>query len=161
MTKLIYNYDEDGFYTSSSKATIDPLESKYQKCNVYLLPRNATFSKVLPDKKDKLIKWDKINGKWFYEDIKKNILNKTNNIKSQEEKIAELKDKAIHIILSYLSLTDWYIIREYEQPNSCPKQIKENRIIARKQINKIKQISGFKESNLIEINYPFKVKINL
>ena len=159
MTKKIYNYDNNGYYTLTNEANIDPLESKKRNKNIYLLPKNATFAKVLPSKKDKLIKWNKNNSEWFYEDIlenqKKNEVNET-----EEEKTKRLRSNALSVRLSYLQSTDWYVLREYDQPDSYPTEVKKRRILARNQINEIEKILTLEEANSIAVNYPFKVKIN-
>ena len=38
---------------------------------------------------------------------------------------------------SYLFLTDWYVAREIDEPNSYPQSIKDKRILARQEINNI------------------------
>lgn len=151
MTKLIYNYNQDGYYISTNQADIDPLESKRQGKDIYLLPKNATFEEVIAAKEDKLIKWN--NNQWFYEDIIPEI--KEEIIETIEEKIAKLKNIALINRKSYLSLTDWYILREYDQRDSYPEEVKENRILARFQINQIENISTLEKAESIEQDYIF------
>jgi hypothetical protein len=155
MTKLIYNYDQDGYYISTSKSNIDPLESKKQKRNIYLLPQNATFSTILPIQENKLIKWDRKNSSWLYEDIIKNNESTNQTLETDEEKVKKLKDHEIQIRLSYLSLTDWYILREYDQKDSYPEEVRGKRVIVREQINEIEKVSSLKDANLIAANHPF------
>lgn len=160
MTQIIYNFDEEGYFTGKSKANIDPLETKIKKKDIYLLPRNATFTKTPKPQENKRIKWDKNNQKWIYENIK--ILeNPQEEIESESNKIKRLKNKAIFIRSSYLQTTDWYILRELDNPNSYPNEVKKKRILARNQINEIEKILTLEEANSIAVNYPFKVKINL
>lgn len=160
MTKTIYNFDDEGYFTDKSEANIDPLETKVQKKNIYLLPRNSTFIKTPEPQENKRIKWDKDNQKWIHEDIK--ITEESeNNIETESDKIKRLKTQAILIRSSYLQTTDWYVLREYDQPNSYPAEVKEKRVIARNQINEIEKILTLEEANSILVNYPFKVKINL
>lgn len=160
MTKIIYNFDEEGYFADKSEANIDPLETKAQKKNIYLLPRNSTFIKTPEPQENKRIKWDQDNQKWIHEDIK--IPEETEEeIESEPDKIKRLKIQAISIRNSYLQTTDWYVLREYDQPNSYPTEVKEKRILARNQINEIEKILTLEEANSITVNYPFKVKINL
>ena len=91
MTQIIYNFDEEGYFTGKSKANIDPLETKIKKKDIYLLPRNATFTKTPKPQENKRIKWDKNNQKWIYEDIK--ILENP-----QEEIESELGDVLFSIV---------------------------------------------------------------
>ena len=159
MTKILYNFDNDGYFTDKSEANIDPLETKKQKKNIYLLPRNATFTKTPKPQENKRIKWDKNNQKWIYEDIK--IPEKPQEeIESESDKIKRLKNKAIFIRSSYLQITDWYILREFDNPNSYPNEVKKKRILARNQINEIEKISNLKKASSIEEKYPFKNEIN-
>jgi hypothetical protein len=159
MTQIIYNFDEEGYFTGKSEANIDPLETKIKKKNIYLLPRNATFTKTLKLKENTRVRWDKNNQKWIYEDIK--IPEKPKEeVESESDKIDRLKNKAIFIRSSYLQTTDWYILREFDNPNSYPNEVKKKRILARNQINEIEKISNLKEASSIEENYPFKNEIN-
>ena len=59
MSKLIYNYDELGFYVGSSRARLDPRASKVKGKDVYLIPRNAT---AIPVPSERLANGD---GYWF------------------------------------------------------------------------------------------------
>jgi len=159
MTQIIYNFDDEGYFTDKSEANIDPLETKAQKKNIYLLPRNATFIKTPEPQENKRIKWDKDNQKWIHEDIK--IPEESeNDIETESDKIKRLKIEAVSIRNSYLQTTDWYVLRECDQPNSYPTEVKEKRILARNQINEIEKISNLKEASSIEENYPFKNEIN-
>jgi len=158
MTQIIYNFDEEGYFTGKSKANIDPLETKVKKKNIYLLPRNATFIKAPKPQENKRIRWNKDNQKWFHEDIKIPE-DPEEKIETESDKIRRLKNHAISIRNSYLQTTDWYALREYDQPNSYPTKVKEKRILARSQINEIEKISNLKEASSIEINYPFKDEI--
>ena len=156
MTKLIYNYDQDAYYLGSQKADLDPLESKIQKQDIHLLPGNATFTQMnLKPKENKRIKW---NGqKWIYEDLPPA---KTEIIPTDEEQIDQLKNTAIGIRRSYLYSTDWYILREYDQPDSYPENIKSKRILVRKQINEIESIDQLLDAQNIEKNHKFLTNTN-
>ena len=160
MTQIIYNFDEEGYFTGKSKANIDPLETKIKKKDIYLLPRNATFTKTPKPQENRRIKWDKNNQKWIYEDIKVPEKPKE-EAESESDKIERLKNMAVFIRSSYLQTTDWYILRELDNPNSYPNEVKKKRILARNQINEIEKISNLKEASSIEENYPFKNEINL
>ena len=41
---LVYKFDEKGLFVGSEETELDPLESKIQGKEIYLLPPNATFS---------------------------------------------------------------------------------------------------------------------
>lgn len=153
MAKIIYNYDQEGYYIGSQEADINPLETKIKKQNIYLLPANATFTKMnLKVVENKKIKWDKT--KWIYEDLEPI---EAEPKPTDEEKIDQLKNEAISARRNYLYSTDWYILREYDQPNSYPDEVREKRIIARSQINEIEMITTLEKANLIEETYPFKI----
>ena len=156
MTKLIYNYDQEGYFIGSQKADLDPLESKIKKQNIHLLPGNATFTKMnLKVAENKRIKW---NGKkWIYEDIPPE---ENEVIQTDEEKIEQLKNEAIGIRRSYLYSTDWYILREYDQPNSYPEDVKNKRILVRKQINEIESIDQLLDAQNIEKNHELLINTN-
>ena len=47
---LVYKYDEKGLFVGAEETELDPLESKLQGKEIYLLPPNATFDK--PESKD-------------------------------------------------------------------------------------------------------------
>jgi len=153
MTKLIYNYDQDGYFIGSQKADLDPLENKIKKTKVYLLPSNATFTKMKLDLvENKRIKW---NGKkWVYEDI---LPIQDDPEPTEEEKIKQLKDNAIVLRKDYIHSKDWYITREYDQPNSYPIDIKNQRILARSQINEIEKIDNLTDAQNIEKDYEFLI----
>lgn len=129
MTKLYYNYNNKGYYTASREARENPLEK-----GIYLLPANATFSEPLPNQEGKNIKW---NGtKWIYEDIPEEVKEPE---PTQEELLKTAIDQAVGNRKNYLSSTDWYILREYDQPDTYPQEIKDKRILARTEINQIEQ----------------------
>lgn len=60
-------------------------------------------------------------------------------IKPDSILLQEAKKEAIANRIAYLNSTDWYILREYDQSNSYPQEIKDKRIIARTEINQIEQ----------------------
>ena len=117
------------------------------------MPKNATFTKALKPQENKKIKWDKDDQKWIYKYVK--IPESVEEIESESDKINRLKTQAIIIRSSYLQATDWYILREFDNPNSYPFEVKEKRTLARNQINEIEKISDLKEANSINENYPF------
>lgn len=74
---LVYKFDEKGLFVGVDETELDPLESKLQGKEVYLLPPNATFDK--PEEKDGFApvwnseKWEQVEdnrGKeyWLPED---------------------------------------------------------------------------------------------
>ena len=103
---------------------------------------------------NKRIKWN--NKKWIYEDIP---IEKDEDVITDETRVEQLKNQAIAIRRSYLSTTDWYILREYDQPNSYPQDIKIHRILAREQINHIEMINQLPDAQNIEQDYKFKINL--
>jgi len=95
MVKKIYNYNSSGYYTNSSNARIDPLESEKNNKNNYLLPANATFVKPPVVSEEKVIKWD--GSKWAEEDKKL----PDEEIKPTDDELFEIakKDKLNEIYL--------------------------------------------------------------
>lgn len=59
---LVYNYDENGIYTGSEDAFLDPEASKQQGERVYFLPANATFE-APPTEVNKIAKRE--NNTWI------------------------------------------------------------------------------------------------
>jgi len=59
------------------------------------------------------------------------------NTETEEEEITRLKNAAISSRKNYLTNTDWYVIRETDEPNSYPIEIKNKRTQAREEINSI------------------------
>jgi len=156
MAKIVYNYDQEGYYIGNQEAALDPLETKIKKQNAYLLPSNATFTKMdLKPQENKRIKWN--SEKWIYEDIP---ITEDEKIKTDEEITDQLKNEAVAIRKGYLYSTDWYILREYDQPNSYPAEIKNQRILARKQVNEIEKIDNLTDAQNIEKDYEFIVNNN-
>lgn len=156
----VYNFDIDGFYTDTSEAFKDPLESENKGKDIWLLPAQATFKEVLPKKDGKLIRF--INGEWVYEDIpKKNVEEEKpipldelrENIKLQinakahqviENKYPDWKQRNMladvtniqNSIISSLQKGEEYPISDEE------KQILKDGLIARTWIKKIVDISN-------------------
>lgn len=67
--------------------------------------------------------------------------------------LAKSKEKKIAFYKNYLIETDWYAVREIDDPNSYPEDIKNNRILARNTINLIESINTIEELNEININF--------
>lgn len=60
---LVYKFDESGLFIGAEETELDPLESKLQGKEIYLLPSNATFDK--PKEKDGFVSvWD--GKKWLF-----------------------------------------------------------------------------------------------
>ena len=140
MTKIYYNYNKEGYYTTSREARKNPLEK-----DVYLLPAFATFIEPLKEQEGKNIKWNGSN--WIYENIPEEVKEPE---PTEEELLKIAIDQAIENRKGYLFSTDWYILREYDQPNSYPQEIKNKRILARTEINQIEQ-----ETDIEKIVIPF------
>lgn len=135
---LIYNYDKNGYYTSSQQAKKDPLESA-KGSDVYLIPANATTKQALAPKEGKLIKF--IGGDWTYEDI----IEEPKVEKTEEKILEQAKLLRLGARKTYLASTDWYITREVDTPDSYPIAIKTKRIQARTEINAIENLTTLVE----------------
>lgn len=62
-----YKYDSNKRYSGAVNCQIDPLESKAQGHDIWLLPSNSTFVKPLENKDGYYIVWD--GTEWVYETI--------------------------------------------------------------------------------------------
>ncbi len=164
----VYKYDENKIYIGEEEALLDPLETKYQGKNIYLLPANATFEKPKLKENEVAVfeggKWKyykNILGKYYYE----NGLHKIIDVKDKHlvltdeevEKInsgmtCEIKDGKYKVYFSekqkakkriveleyYLSSTDWYCSRFVDTGEEIPAEIKKARQDAREKISKLK-----------------------
>lgn len=89
MSMKIYNFDNNGYFTNESIAKIDPMESKEQGKDIYLLPKNATF--VAPiEYNSELEKIRFQDNQWIIEDI---VKQGTFYLKSNGEEYQEIKIK--------------------------------------------------------------------
>lgn len=61
-----YIYNDEGYFEREDVAQIDPLESKLQDKNIYIMPANSTTLEPLDPKEGSKIKWD--GEKWIYEE---------------------------------------------------------------------------------------------
>lgn len=59
------------------------------------------------------------------------------DIRTLDQKKNDLKMLLIRIRKKYLNDTDYYILRELDEPNSYPIEVKNRRILARQEINAI------------------------
>ena len=60
---LVYKYNEKGVFVGAEETELDPLESKLQSKEIYLLPPNATFD--VPEEKEGFVPvWD--GEKWTH-----------------------------------------------------------------------------------------------
>lgn len=62
----VYRYDKNKEYIGTEKAHLDPLETKKQGHDVYLLPANATFEKPIDKQEGKAVIFK--NGGWVLVD---------------------------------------------------------------------------------------------
>lgn len=85
---IFYCYDEKTKeYTGTQKGFIDPLETKKQGKNVYLLPRNATYKKPLEVKENQAVIFN--GSEW---EIIADYRNKTYYIGTEQHEMKELGD---------------------------------------------------------------------
>ena len=129
MTKIYYNYNNQGYYTTSREARKNPLEK-----NVYLLPAFATFKEPLIAQEGKNIKWD--GQVWIYEDIPEEV---KESEPTAGEKLKNAIDAAISNRGVYLYNTNEYAFIEIDGGDPIPQKIKTKRILARTEIKKIEQ----------------------
>lgn len=104
-----YSYDETTYYYKGEQTCqLDPLESKIQGKEIYLLPGNCTWKKPLKEKEGYKIKF---NGtKWEYEKEEEKKEEKP-YIPTQEEKEQNIRN----IRNYYLESIQWRIDRYKEQ----------------------------------------------
>ena len=156
-TKLIYHFDHEGYYTQSQQAELDPLESQLKATDIYLLPAHSTFTEMnLVPVNNKKIKWS--GHSWIYENIPPI---ESEPEPTEQEIIDQLKNTAMQIRKAYLTSTDWYVLREYDQASSYPSNIKNERILAREQINQIEQVNNLTDAQNIEQNHLFAASNNV
>ena len=87
------------------------------------IPRKCGLTEIAPESCEQI--WNENKQRW------------EQPAEKDEEKIIRLKNTAISSRKNYLTNTDWYVIREFDQPNSYPIEIKNKRIRARTEINDI------------------------
>ena len=73
---------------------------------------------------------------------------------NQEEITLEMqKNQLINLRKKYLNDTDWYLIREADQPQSYPSDVKNKRIQAREEINLIQSLSNLQQLEQFSSNF--------
>lgn len=65
--KQVYAFDDNGYFLSVMNCQLDPLETKKQKREIYILPANSTEIKTPRLKKNQRARFS--NGKWTIEEI--------------------------------------------------------------------------------------------
>lgn len=63
------------------------------------------------------------------------------------------KNQLINLRKKYLSDTDWYLIREADQPQSYPPDVKNKRVQAREEINFIQSLSSLQQLEQFSSNF--------
>jgi hypothetical protein len=63
------------------------------------------------------------------------------------------KNQLINLRKKYLNDTDWYLIREADQPQSYPSDVKNKRIQAREEINLIQSLSNLQQLEQFSSNF--------
>lgn len=95
---IAYGYDDNGYYTGEKTCQLDPLESRQQGKEIWLLPANATWDEPLPEKEGYRVKF--VDGAWIYEEIPQP--------EPAPEPTQEEKEEAVRAVRnSYLSATDF------------------------------------------------------
>jgi hypothetical protein len=70
-----------------------------------------------------------------------------------EEKKTTKKALLIAPRLTYLQKTDWFIAKEFDEPNSYPQEVKDKRILARQEINAIEACTTLTALNEFSIDF--------
>lgn len=134
--KIVYRYDENGYYTSEYKCQLDPLVSKKLGHDVYLIPPKTTEIKPPKEKEGNKIKWNADKNKWQYEKIPEE--KGPEEYKPTEE---ELLQNQINAKKWELSQTDYrtlkFIDGEYTEEEYAV--FKEQRQQLRDEINQLQQ----------------------
>lgn len=66
-----YRYKDNGEFDAEVDCQIDPLETELAGHEIYLLPGNSTYTKPLEEKEGFIVKWNKEEEVWEYEEKKK------------------------------------------------------------------------------------------
>lgn len=64
--KQVYSYNDEGLFTQITNCQLDPLVSKMEGKEVYIMPANSTEIPVLPEKENNDRKFDKDKNEWVY-----------------------------------------------------------------------------------------------
>tara|TARA_R110002110_G_scaffold82712_2_gene215075 strand:- start:4871 stop:5296 length:426 start_codon:yes stop_codon:yes gene_type:complete len=117
-------------------------------------PSNINYSNDVIDKESKMI-----NGNPYIEISKEEheaALGKkmcviggslTEYVKTNAEVLEETRSLKLGLRKVYLKNTDWYLVRELDEPGTYPKEIKDKRILARKERAEIKVTNTLEEIN--------------
>ena len=130
---ICYGYDDKGYFSGERKCQKDPLESKIQNKDVYLLPAKATLKEPLESKEGFKVKFE--NDNWVYEEVVKEpepepymptIEEKQAQVRSQRDYMLQKTDftqlsdaplseqeKALYVnyrqyLRDYTKLDNWY-----------------------------------------------------
>jgi len=115
-----FSFDTDGFYVGEVNRQKSPLEP-----GVWLLPASSTDVQPPECQENEKAMWD--GSEWIIVSLPELEQPITEPPRSAQELI---NDEA----LSYLAMTDWYIIREVDAGIPCPSEIRQQRALARSRI---------------------------
>lgn len=76
-----------------------------------------------------------------------------NALPSLSERKEQIKNQLINVRLSYLQKTDWFIAKEFDEPNSYPQEVKDKRILARQEINAIEACTTLTQLNTFSTTF--------
>ena len=99
--KKAYMFDDAGYFVGESIAQIDPLETKAEGREIFIMPANSTEIMPPPEKDGFKRKWN--GSEWIYEEI-------PTEKEEQREKTQEEKENEIRAIRNfYLFDTDKFL----------------------------------------------------
>lgn len=103
---IAYGYDDNGYYTGEKTCQLDPLESRQQGKEIWLLPANATWDEPLPEKEGYRVKFE--GGAWTYEKIPEPQPAPEPTEDEKKANIRAIRD-------SYLNGIEWRVSRYRDQ----------------------------------------------
>jgi hypothetical protein len=137
--KTVYNYDNSGIFLYESEAFLDPLETKKQNKDVFLIPANSTTVKPIKEKDGFNVVFNKAAGKWGYEKI---TIPESETDKPYEPSEKEKLQQRIYELQCYLYDTDYVIIKSIELGEPVDDELKQKRQDARDNINRLREELG-------------------
>jgi hypothetical protein len=126
-----YNYDTFGKFIGESEGVLNPLETQKQKKNVYLVPAKSTDIKP-PEAKEGFDLFF-VNDKWEYREIPKLEEPKPYEPTEQEKTQMQIDEAE-----TYLSTTDYKVIKAFETGEIIDAAVTQKRQECRNKINELR-----------------------